>query len=279
MALTDKKAKEIMRRLGPAELEFAISICTPLYWVVRGHDGKPSTRNGTAFFLQTREALFGVTAAHIIKGPKSWRAHCEEHGPTQLRLAGRNGTSIPLDWDARTVDINLDLDIATFTVSQAEIASLGRSIYSGYPSEWPPSGPAKNKGVFYAGFPGISTMHRSREEAVFGAFAGSGIASGVNERDILSQIEREHLEPALGDGIPPENFDFGGISGGPMLYVVETKSGLRFNSLAGVLYAGPNTSDDPNEAIPGFELFHARRARFIRADGFLDHGLWESVQK
>jgi hypothetical protein len=60
MALTVKEAKEIMRRLGPAELEFAVSICTPLYWVVRGHDGKPSTRNGTAFFLQTREALFGV---------------------------------------------------------------------------------------------------------------------------------------------------------------------------------------------------------------------------
>jgi hypothetical protein len=91
---------------------------------------------------------------------------------------------------------------------------------------------------------GLSVVRRHldwREEAVFGAFAGSGIASGANEGDILSQIEREHLEPALGDGIPPENFDFGGISGGPMLYVVETKSGLRFNSLAGVLYAGPNT--------------------------------------
>jgi hypothetical protein len=60
MNVTVKEAKEIMRRLGPAELEFAVSICTPLYWVVRGHDGKPSTRNGTAFFLQTREALFGV---------------------------------------------------------------------------------------------------------------------------------------------------------------------------------------------------------------------------
>src|SRR5258707_947144 len=95
---------------------------------------------------------------------------------------------------------------------------------------------------------------------------------------ILSRIEREHIKPAREDGIPTENFNFGGISGGPMLYVVETKSGLRCNSLAGVIYAGPNTSDDPNEAIPGFELFHARRARFIRADGILDHGLWESVQ-
>jgi hypothetical protein len=42
--------------------------------------------------------------------------------------------------------------------------------------------------------------------------------------------------------------------GGPMLYVVETSSGLRLNALAGVIYAGPNTSSDPNEAIPGFWL-------------------------
>src|SRR5262249_36981913 len=160
-ALTVGEAKEIMRRLGPAEGKFAISICTPLYWVGRGQDGKPSTPTGTAFFLQTPKALSGVTASHIIKGPKSSHAHCEEHGPTQLRLAGCNGTSIPLDWDARAVDIKLDLDIATFTVSQAEIASLGKIIYSGYPSEWPPSGPDKDKGVFYAGFPGISTRHQS----------------------------------------------------------------------------------------------------------------------
>jgi hypothetical protein len=63
-----------------------------------------------------------------------------------------------------------------------------------------------------------------------------------------------------------------------MLYVVETASGLRLNALAGVIYAGPNTSSDPNEAIPGFELFHARRARFIRDDGFLEHDLWRSVR-
>jgi len=35
--------------------------------------------------------------------------------------------------------------------------------------------------------------------------------------DVSSQIEREYLIPVLGEGLPPENFNFGGISGGPML--------------------------------------------------------------
>src|SRR5271163_947350 len=34
-------------------------------------------------------------------------------------------------------------------------------------------------------------------------------------------------------------------------------------TLAGVIYAGPRTSADPNEAIPGFEVIFARRAHFI----------------
>ena len=48
-------------------------------------------------------------------------------------------------------------------------------------------------------------------------------------------VERQHLEPALGEGIPPEDYDYGGISGGPMLYNVLTKEGLLVNALAGIV--------------------------------------------
>jgi hypothetical protein len=219
-----------------------------------------------------------VTAAHVIEGPRSWRKHWEQHGPTPLRLGGRRGTSAPFDWDARAVDIDLEIDIATFAISPKEIAAINRSVYSGYQPDWPPPPPEKSKGIYYCGFPGHGTRQISREAVQFGAVVGSGVASGVNEADVSSLIERGYLEPALGEGIPPENYDFGGISGGPMVYVVEKKSGIRLNALAGVIYSGPNTSTDPNEAIPGFELIRARRARFIRSDGFLDRDLWRSIR-
>jgi hypothetical protein len=80
-------------------------------------NGSIRTRSGTAFFLQTSEALFGLTAAHVIEGRNGWRAHCDAHGKTNLRLGAKEGGSVAFDWDARCVDINLAMDIATFMVS------------------------------------------------------------------------------------------------------------------------------------------------------------------
>jgi hypothetical protein len=41
-----------------------------------------------------------------------------------------------------------------------------------------------------------------------------------------------------------------------------------------MIYEGPSTSDDENEAIRGFEIIRARRADFLKADGTLDTALW-----
>ena len=276
--ITEEEAKAIVRRMGKPILEFAASIAVPLYWPIRNTDGTIVARNGTAFFLQTNQALFGVTAAHVIEGRNSWRSHCELHGKTLLRLGGRQGTSVSFDWDARVVDINPDMDIATFAVSPREIEHIDRTVYSGFQTDWPPEPPKEMQGIIYAGFPAVGTRPLSLASIRFGVVCGTGLVSSVSELNVSSLIDRDHLEPTLGDGIPPENFDFGGISGAPMLYVTLTKGGLFLNSFAGVIFSGPNTSDNAGEAIPGFELIRARRARFIQKDGFLDHSLWASLR-
>lgn len=52
--------------LGEAELELVGSFCAPLYWVTgRMPDGSPIARNGTAFFLNAGQGVFGVTACHV----------------------------------------------------------------------------------------------------------------------------------------------------------------------------------------------------------------------
>lgn len=102
--------------------------------------------------------------------------------------------------------------------------------------------------------------------AVFHAQRRGGLVSPVNERDASVLIERQHLEPALGEGVVPENFNFGGISGAPL-----------FHDLSGVIVAGPNVVGDPDERIEGFDLLAARRSRFIWPDGFLDRDLWTSL--
>jgi len=63
--LAGLRAWPSMRR-GEAELELAGSFCAPLYWVVgRLPDGSPIARNGTAFFLNAGQGVFGVTACHV----------------------------------------------------------------------------------------------------------------------------------------------------------------------------------------------------------------------
>ncbi len=255
-------------------LKLVASIATPLFWVYTDEKGIIKTRNGTAFFVRTREALFGVTAAHVLEGPGSWCDHCKKYGTTPLRLGGSYGSSLILNWDARSVDINLDIDVATFAISPPEVEQLGRSIYSGMPSAWPPEPPAKGQGIAYAGFPAAGTRRTLDGGALFGASVGTGIVHAVTERAISTQLEREFLSPALGEGLPPENFNFGGISGGPVLQRTVSPGGIEGTALAGVIIQGPNTSDDPNKAISGFELIRSRSVRFIRADGFLDTDLW-----
>ena len=158
-------------------LEFAASLVSPIYWVVRHSDGTVTTRNGTAFFLRTNSALFGVTAAHVIEGPRGWREHCLAHGKTPLRLGARDGASIAFDWDARAVDINLKMDIATFEVSPREIEDIQRSPYAGLQNEWPPDPPNERQGIIYAGFPGVGTRQLSRSVVQFGIVLRHGHCS------------------------------------------------------------------------------------------------------
>jgi hypothetical protein len=204
--------------------------------------------------------LFGVTAAQVIEGPRSWREHCDQYGKTNIRLGGKRGVSAALDWDSRCVDINLEMDIATFMVSPREIEQINRTVYSGLQTKWPPELPADGQGIMYAGFPGRGRRQLSLEAVEFGVVCVAAFVSSVNAHNVSFLVERERLEPILGQGIPPENYNYGGISGAPMLYTLLTKGGVFVNALAGVIYSGPNTSDDPNEAIPGFELTSYRYA-------------------
>jgi hypothetical protein len=228
---------------------------------------------GTAppFFLDVGAGQFAVTASHVIDGLRNLR---ETQGAGPPRLAG-NGTSIPLDWDERVIDAHSGIDIATFRVERSEVAALGKQVLTGYQKQWPPEPPMERCGIYYSGYPGVGTRRPSSREAVFGATPGSGIATSISEKDVSTLIERQHLFPVLGGGIPPENFDFGGISGGPMLMVIQ--GGLRSWALAGVIYQGPNTSENPSEAISGLEIIRARRAHFLFSNGRLDTARWHSL--
>jgi hypothetical protein len=128
----------------------------------------------------------------------------------------------------------------------------------------------RDRGVVFAGFPGIERKSSRRLNVDFGAMFGSGVASSISDRNVSCLFERERWIDVLGLGLPPPEYPLGGLSGGPMLTVVEDK--LRAYRLAGIIVQGPNKQAE--ESIDGFEVLRARRADFIKADGAIDRALW-----
>jgi hypothetical protein len=164
-------------------------------------------------------------------------------------------------------------------IATEEIAAMRKTVLTGYQKEWPPAPPEQDCGVSYCGFPGGGTIWLSLQEISFGAVPGTGVASSVSETDVSSLIEREHLMDVLGTGLPPENYDFGGMSGGPMLTLVEDRR-LRSWRLAGVIYNSQRVGwtqasrlPTMSEADVGLErcaimaMLSTRQARAGKAEG------------
>ena len=269
--MNDDEARRVMAGgLGRAELEFVTSVCAPLYWIIREADGAQRVRNGTAFFLDAGAGVFAVTAAHVMTGLDQDRS---EHKIEAVQL----GVDLPLDFTGShaVIDRDADIDIATFKIAMSEITAIGKTVLTGYQSCWPPKPPQQDRGIYLSGFAATNTSWLSPCEISFGAVAVGGVATSVGPRNVAAQIERESLIDVMGLGLPPENYDFGGISGSPMLSVIE-RHGIRTWALAGVICDGPNSRGDEETSIQDFEVIKARHASFIRPDGTLDRHLWNN---
>jgi hypothetical protein len=268
--INEEEARKIMAGgLGKAELEFATSVCAPLYWIIKEPDGRNKrVRNGTAFFLNAGSGVFAVTAAHVLAG-------LDEDSKSAKVESVQLGTDLALDLSGRhaVIDRHDDVDIATFRITDEEVRRLGKTVLTGSQNAWPPSPPQQGRGVYFSGFAGEKTLWLSPSEISFAATPGGGVADVVGRHDICTLFNRDAWIDVMGLGLPPERFDFGGISGGPMLSVIE-RNHIRSWALAGVIYEGPNPSTEEGKSIPGFETIKARRADFIRPDGTIDTAVW-----
>ena len=161
--------------LGKAELEFVTSITAPIFWVIRDASGPP--RSGSAFFLDAGKGPFGVTAQHVIAG---WRT---DHCSSNIEALQISDLSIDFTGQNQIIDEHEELDIATFRIGAEEISKIGKAVLTGNQSEWPPPPPQKNKDVYFSGFSSTETCLIPPNEFLFGAAAGHGFVSSVNEKN------------------------------------------------------------------------------------------------
>jgi hypothetical protein len=202
-----------------------------------------------------------VTAAHV------YRLYLDGKQMARGRIACQLG-DLSFDPEARLIDVSDDIDIATFNLSAADLAQIGKQPFTAAARDWPPPHPAPaHRGsvglaACFAGFPEGSRLWIDHYALSFGLYVASGPIGSASDRQISIPFERQFWVDTLGLGFPPQGFDPGGISGGPMMMPLERDGTWSFH-LAGVV------SEFPPSAL-GVETVIASPAHFIAADGMIN---------
>ena len=237
---------------GKVMRELAASYVAPVFWQERNKEGGSRLRNSTMFFLDAGEGPFAVTARHVCQ---EYRVAKKDFPGTPCQLG-----NLPFDLEDRLISlIESDgdgPDIATFRIEPEEVDRLGKTVLTGSRKVWPPPPPQQGQGMFFAGFPGQARVRTATDEINFGIFHGGLTATSVSDRTISGQIDPDYLVETLWGNSAPADYDIGGISGAPLLALVNDDGAWSWR-LAGVVYT----------AHRDWGLVKAARADFILPGG------------
>jgi hypothetical protein len=207
-------------------------------------DGSIVSSGGSAFLVRTPDGILGITAGHVLDEFIAARHACESIAATLGGLA--------FDLEERLIERGGSVDIATFRVSEAELSAVG---FRPLEKAWPPSIPASNGTVLLAGWPGHERIVGQRVTG--GLYIGWGSA-GVSDLQLTIRVDHEKgaFSPFPGVPLPPPGFEFGGISGGPVMLLDAGDDGLGIKwRVAGIIKEGK------------YDCIVATRADVIHDDG------------
>lgn len=246
--ITKEEAINLLRGPYGKEMKNMVSsYVAPIFWQELKKEGGIRLRNGTMFFMNAGEGQFAVTARHVYQGYREAKSNFPE-SVCQL-------SNLPFDLEDRLISlIKPDWhgpDIATFRIESEEVKKLGKAVLTGSQKTWPPTPPQQCKGVYFAGYPGRELIQNAPDKINFGIKRNLLTATSVSDLNISCQIEKDYLV----ENSPPVDYDARGISGAPLLSLVDDR--LWSWRLAGVIFQD------------GYDLgiLKAARADFIRPDG------------
>ena len=183
-----------------------------LSWTQRRPQGMSSdscTRHGSLFFLDLGGPTFAVTADHVL-ADYLW-AKKDDSG-LSCAIGG-----LALCPEERIIDRDHDLDLATFGVSRAELAGIGKQAYGCPAAFWPPAPPRPEERVFVAGF-----LRNGAEVDKHGAprfrttFARARV-SDVNDRHVACTFDSGESADPTGRSTPTGRAPvLRGASGAPL---------------------------------------------------------------
>ena len=230
-------------------------VASHVTWLMWTHETALGRRmkNGSAFFLFLGDRVFAVTAAHVYRG----YLESKRLG----RIVECNLGNLPFDPELRLVGLGADVDIATFSISPDDLSNIRKQALVVDPSEWPPPHPFTGQGAYIAGFPFGVRLWSGATDISMGLYIASPVIGTASDTTITCPFDRRFWVPApLGTGIPPEGFDMGGISGGPLLVPMDL-DGAWYLHLGGVISEAPSTR--------GYETVICEPAHYISAEGMI----------
>jgi hypothetical protein len=262
-AMTDLEKIEFARSPFVKQLHMtAGSHVTTFGWsYVHATLGTQRWRNGSAFFIDIGGRIIAVTAAHVF------RSYLKGKEMARGKIACQLG-SLGFDPKERLIAVSDCIDIATFSVSADDLAKVGKQPFAVAGGDWPPPHPSPARPgrtgltAYFAGFPEDSRLWINSQAISFGLYIAGGPIGSASDRQISMPFERQFWVDTLGLGFPPEGFDPGGISGGPMMMPLDKNGSWSFH-LAGVI------KEFPSQAL-GFETVIAAPAHYIAADGSIN---------
>ena len=206
--LSDAEKATLIKGPFGRELLVAIQPCVaPLHWTSR--PGTILSSNGSAFVVKTASGLFGITAKHVYD---AYKEQADQDPNVVCWLY-----NFRLDLRPRLISRGDQLDLVTFEIRSSELDRLDRRTVP-----WPPSIPRVNQSVLIAGFPGTGKRFTGPGTTTFGLFHALTGVDSVSESDIsMVRPPDDEVADVVGKGLPPRAFDMGGMSGGPVLAVLE----------------------------------------------------------
>lgn len=225
------RAKELMAGdLGTVYRDILRRSCAPVYWFGLTSRVPHIINNGTLTFVRTSQRLLAVTAAHVFRG---WEVDSKKQ---RVRLQVSN--LVVDDLWSKLIDVSDDLDIATIQIDDRFLAALGRDVTP--LTSWPPQVPQEGKGIMLAGYPAIERIEAEPFSVDFGLFTALVVARRVSEHQITWLVERDHQLENSGMKPPPEKYDLGGVSGGPLISWFESPQHVVHYHLSGIITQHPD---------------------------------------
>ena len=222
--LSFEKARALVNGpLGKVYKEVALACTVPIFWFRPSNKPGRILHNGTLTVVRTPSRVFGITAAHVLE---QYEKDAKE-GEVRLQLGEYHLDSIEM------IDSSELRDLSTCEVGEEIISALKIE-----PATWPPEPPMESRGVLLAGWPACSRK-MAGNQVEWTPFTALTTARTVTPTQITVLISREEwVQNTL-----PIKANLGGISGGPIISILETEGRIAYHRLSGIITEHPNYVD------------------------------------